>query len=226
MNLIKSVLGNVFLGYEGTPWHLWGFTGMVSMFLFFLFGVALLPKVNRKQTVPLYLMVFIPLVLVIGFSLIKPIFVNRYLMTVTIAEILLISFAIKSIPNEIIQKITAIIFCIGILWFNCWYPTQHKKTDIRKVFDEINLIQKQNDFIVASDAIIFLETLYYAKDKTRVRLYNPNNQVFPWYIGDAVYSSSYQLSSLPYFPNRAFFIESNGEYSVQYNISNTYKSVK
>ena len=72
VNLIKSVLGNMFLGYEGTPWYLWSWTRVLSLFLFICFCVALIPKKTRRQTIPLFLLIFIPLVGIIGISFIKP----------------------------------------------------------------------------------------------------------------------------------------------------------
>lgn len=216
INLILSVLGNMFLGYEGTPWYMWVSTKVLSVFLFIFFCVALIPKKNRKHTIPMFLMIFIPLIVVIGISFYKPLFVNRYLIPVTIAETLLISFTIMAIPNTIIQKIFAGAMLSGIILFNCWYPLQHAKPDVKKTFQEVNLLKSPRDIIVASDAINFLETLYYAKDKKSVRLYNPNNVPFPWYVGDAIYSPAYQISSFPTYPTRAFLIQPDGSYTITY----------
>jgi mannosyltransferase len=221
IHLIQSVLGNMFLGYEGTPWYLWGATRVLSLVLFILFCIALIPKQNRKRTLPLFLMIFIPLIVVIGISFVKPLFVNRYLIPVTIAEVLLISFTIKAFPNTIVQKIFSVSILLGVLLFNCWYPQQHKKLDIRKTFEEVNLIKTPKDIVVASDAIIFLETLYYTKDAKSVRLYNPQNFPFPWYIGDALFSPDVQISSYPPYPIRAFFIHTDGTYSIRYKLPNS-----
>jgi len=221
INLIRSVLGNMFLGYEGTPWYLWGSTKVLSFVLFIFFCIALIPKKNRKTTVPLFLMICIPLTVVIGISFIKPLFVNRYLIAVTIAETLLISYTIAAIPNTIIQKILAGSLLSGVLLFNSWYPLQHAKLDIRKTFEEVNALKGPNDMIVAADTLIFMETMYYSKDKKDVRLYNPKNNPFPWYIGEAVYSPQYQVTSLPQYPKRAFFIQNDGTYSIRYSVPNT-----
>jgi len=216
IHLIRSVLGNMFVGYEGTPWYVWGWTQLLSVVLCILFGIALIPKQNRKHTIQLFLMIFVPLCVVIGISFIKPLFVNRYLIPVTIAQTLLIPFTLKALPGATMQKVFAGLFLSGILLFNCWYPQQHKKLDVRTMFQEVNRIKTPKDLIVASDAIIFLETLYYAGDKKSVRLYNPNHVPFPWYVGDSVYSPKFQLSSLPPYPIRAFFIHTDGTYTVRY----------
>ena len=221
VNLIFSVLGSMFLGYEGTPWHIGGWITLISFILFLLFSKALVLKKTRAHTILLFLQIFLPLVGIIGISYIKPMFTIRYLIPVTIAEVLLLSFTIRAISNTVIQKICAGILLGGIVLFNCWYPTKHAKLDIRKAVQEVNAIKTPKDFIVASDVIIFMETLFYAKDIQSVRLYNPYNNPFPWYIGDTVYSPKYNMVSLPHYPNRAFFIEKDGTYTIRYKISHT-----
>jgi len=215
-HLIRSVLGNMFLGYEGTPWYLWGWTQILSVILFIFFCIACIPKQNRGKTVPLFLMIFIPLIIVISISFVKPLFVNRYLIFVTIAQTVLLSYTIKSFSNTTYQKILAGCIFAGVIAFNIWYPLQHPKPDVRKTFQEVNLLKNPHDMIVASDAIIFLETLYYAEDKKSVRLYNPKNVPFPWYIGETVFSPEYQISSFPTYPSRAFLIKPDGSYIMTY----------
>jgi uncharacterized membrane protein len=219
INLIQSVLGNMFLGYEGTPWYLWGWTRILSFILFNFFGIAIIPKEHRKTTIPMVMMIFIPLSLVIGFSFYKPIFVNRYLIPVTIAEVILLTYSLKVFTQPLIQKILAIFMLVFVLAFDCWYPQQHPKLAIRETFQEINRFKSPQDIVLASDAMIFMETLYYTNDKKSVKLYNPMNSPFPWYIGDAVFSPSYQIQILPHYPARAFFINTDGTYSIRYNLS-------
>jgi hypothetical protein len=165
------------------------------------------------------MMIFIPLSLVIGFSFYKPIFVNRYLIPVTIAEVILLTYSLKVFTQPLIQKILAIFMLVFVLAFDCWYPQQHPKLAIRETFQEINRFKSPQDIVLASDAMIFMETLYYTNDKKSVKLYNPMNSPFPWYIGDAVFSPSYQIQILPHYPARAFFINTDGTYSIRYNLS-------
>lgn len=223
IRLILSVVGNIFIGYEGTPWYMWGWTQILSIILCVLFGIALIPKNNRVKTVPLFLMIFIPLIVILTISFVKPIFVNRYLIPVTIAQVILLCFSVKAVPYVIGQKILAGIVLIFVVVFNCWYPQQHAKQDVRKIFQEVNSIKSPGDLIVASDALMFMETLYYAKDKQSVRLYNPMNNPFPWYIGEAAFSPNLQISSLPLYPTRAFFIQNDATFTIRYNLPDTQK---
>ena len=56
-------------------------------------------------------MTLLPLAMVIGVSFFKPLFVNRYLIPVTITEVFLVAFAIEAIQNHLVQKLFAFAFC-------------------------------------------------------------------------------------------------------------------
>ena len=126
---------------------------------------------TSKNTIKKWLflsVIFIPLILVIGVSFLKPLFVNRYLIFVTIAEVFLVAFSLQSISKAWIQKITALTVLIFLIWFNAWYPTQHAKLAIRPVIQEINALISPSDVIYAADPIIYMETMYYAASRERV----------------------------------------------------------
>ena len=216
-HLVKSVLGNIFLGYEGTPWFLWQYTAGLSLLLLSAFVYALHARLTRVRNCFFFLMIFVPLVTVIGISFFKPLFVNRYIIPATIAEVLLLALAIERIPHRLIQKISASLLLIFILGFNLWYPDKHAKLDIRNPIKQINMVKNPQDIILADNPLIFFETIYYSNDRSRVYLYNPIGAPFPWYIGDAIVSSSQIIRDLPPYPVRAFIIHSDGSYDMTYN---------
>lgn len=218
INLVTSVLGNMFLGYEGTPWFLWTFTKIASIVLLFLFFIALRDKRNKSLSSFFFIMGVAPLVLVIGISFIKPLFVNRYLIPVTIAQVLLIGLALGSIKNKTVQKLWAAGLLLFILFFNVWYPSQHAKLDIRKTIQEINTLKAKDDLVLTDSPLIFFETIYYSHDKNHVYLYNPNSGAFPWYVGSAIVSPSQMISLLPLYPTRAFIVHVDGAYTVSYRV--------
>ena len=217
-NLIKSVLGNMFLGYEGTPWYMWKHTAILSGFLLFLFLLALVPRTSRAYAKYFLLAVFVPLALVIGISFRKPLFVNRYLISVTVAEVMLVGFALSAIRHKILQGLVAVLILGFVIWFNSWYPLQHAKLDIRTPLREINMLMSDNDVVYAESPLIFFESIYYSKNRNNVYLYNPNNSPFPWYVGDVIVSQKQMAYDLPIYPNRAFLIHENGTYDVVYGI--------
>lgn len=216
IQLITSVLGNMFIGFEGTPWFGWIFTKFLSIILICFFILSWRAPKNRSRNGLFLSVIVIPLFLVIGVSFFKPLFVNRYLIFVTIGEVFLIAFAIQSITRLWVQKAVACTILLFLFWFNAWYPTQHAKLPIRTVIEEINALTGPLDVIYADDPIIYMETKYYAADRKRMFMYNPSNNPFPWYIGDAIVSKEDMKTDLPTYPKKAFVVHGNGTYTIMY----------
>ena len=217
-NLVKSVLGNMYLGYEGTPWYLWGFTAGLSLLLLVLFFLAIYKKGIRARNSLFLFAVIVPLALVIGVSFIKPLFVNRYLIGVTVAEVFLVALAIEAIKNRLFQKFFALCALLFALGFNMWYPSQHAKLNIRATIQEVNALKGKGDVILAQSPLIFFETIYYADKGSRVFLYNPQNSPFPWYVGGVLVTEDQMISDLPVYPTRAFLVTEDGSYSITYRV--------
>lgn len=218
LNLVKSVLGNMFIGYEGTPWFLWGGTQLLSLILLGFFLFALKEKATRVRNGFFFLMVFLPLAAVLGVSFIKPLFVNRYLIPVTVAQVLLVIFAIEAIKNRILQKFIAYCLLFFVVVFNVWYPALHAKLDIRSTMKEINAMAKPTDVILAESSLIFLETRYYAANRNQVFFYDPNGSGFPWYVGNAAFSDAWIVRRFPVYPSRAFLVSEDATYRVVYRL--------
>ncbi len=215
-HLIKSVLGNMFIGFEGTPWYLWNATGALSLALLTLFLFAMSDRKNVKRNAFFFLMIFLPLTLVIGVSFIKPLFVNRYLIPVTIAEVFLVVFALAAVKNHVVQKSLGLLVFLLTIAVNIWYPSAHPKLPIRNTMMQINALRSANDVVLAKSPLIFFETIYYSNSPKRVFLYNPSGSPFPWYVGDIIVSQSQIVSDLPQYPTRAFMVDERGYYEVAY----------
>jgi len=215
-HLIQSVLGNMYTGYEGTPWFLWNITKWISLVLLLASACAMISKKNRKHAALFTGLMYIPLIVVIGVSFIKPLFVNRYVIPVTIAEIFVIAFAVTSFKSKYMQWITATCVLLATIGFTFWYSNKHSKMDLRTPLQEINMTANEQDVIFADDPLIFLETLYYAKNRTRVYFYNPSGSVFPWFIGDALVEQNHVVSEYPGYPSRTFVVHKDGTYSALY----------
>ncbi len=214
--LFRAVLGNMFVGYEGTPWYLWPYTSILSIILFLTFLYALRGKKRASLVRYFVFMVSIPMIIILSLSTIKPIFVNRYLLFVTISEIFLVVLALSRIPYLFVKRVAIGLLFAFLLGFNIWYPPKHPKTPIRKTIMEINALKSENDLIYAESPLVLFETIYYASDRSSVFLYNPNGLPFPWYVGDALFSEKLNMQTLPTYPRKAFIVKENGSYSVEY----------
>jgi uncharacterized membrane protein len=215
-HLIKSLLGNMFVGYEGTPWWAWNYTVILSCVILGLMLLSLYTKTNKMRNVYFLLSALIPLIIVIAISFIKPLFVNRYLIPVTIAEVFIMIFALENIRHALIQKGAAFILLVGVVLFNAWYPTANPKLPIRDTIEEINALKGSDDVVYADSPLVFFETIYYAHDKHSVFLYNPNHDDFPWYVGNIIVSNDQIAYDLPLLPKRAFIVQENGTYEIMY----------
>ena len=220
-HLVRSVIGNMYLGYEGTPWYLWDYTAALSVVMLLMFFYALRNKKNRRVTLYLFSAVMLPLMLVIGVSFIKPLFVNRYLIPVTIAQIILLVFAVSEIRPARVQYALGILLVAGSVAFNLWYPSQHPKVDIRRSVAEVNALQGKNDVILVSSPLILFESIYYSIDPSRVYLYNPTGSPFPWFVGDAIFDPSKVAYDFPPYPIQAFVINEDGSYDIRYRTQST-----
>lgn len=215
-HLIRSSLGNMFLGYEGTPWYLWDYTGALSIALILLFALAVKPKANRRITLYFALSVFLPLALVIGISFIKPLFVNRYLIPVSIAEVFLLAYATNAVGKRSTQYVVGVCLVLFSIGFNLWYPKEHQKVDIRRTLVEINTLARPGDVVLATSPLVLFESIYYSTNPSRVYLYNPSGSPFPWYVGDTIFDKNKIAVDLPPYPVQAFLVHEDGSYDVAY----------
>lgn len=218
LHLLKSVLGNMFVGYEGTPWFLWKYTAYLSIALCIFCFLSLLPKKTRQRNGLFLLTVFVPLTIVLGVSFVKPLFVNRYLIPVTIALIFIVVFALEAIKNKYIRVLCAILILAGEVWFNTWYPLQHPKVPIRDTLSQVNILRNATDVVYATSPLVLFETMYYSRPKSGVYLYNPSQNPFPWYVGDAAFSESLLAIDIPLYPKRAFLINPDGSFSISFQL--------
>jgi hypothetical protein len=215
--LVKSVLGNIFLGYEGTPYFLWQFTTRVSLVLGGFFLIAMGNKYRQKRNGLFFLLLLLPLAVILGISFFKPLYVNRYVIPATVAEIFLIAFAIENITQPLIQKLVAVLSLLFVFGFNLWYPVYNKKPDIRNTILQVNALMNTHDVLLVDNALTLYEAMYYTHDPSRVYWYNPQEYTFPWYVGDVLFTQKQSVNEIPPYPIRAFVVHMDGSYDVAFS---------
>lgn len=213
LQLIKSVLGNIFTSFEGTPGGLWPYTAWLSL----LICIFLLSGLLRKREKALFFIMplIIPLVIVLGYSVFKrPIFVNRYMIFVAVFEIFGISYGIWTIKNRLLRNITAGLWLGLIIFINIYLTPFHKKTDFKMTFREINSFATKKDFVYTKTPISLLESAFYYSYPEKVSILNPNNIAIPSYIGTTVVFPHASQTSLPPAPSRTFLISDDASYEM------------
>ncbi len=218
MQLVYSALGNMFTGYEGTPWYGWHYTAYLSLIILAFALFALTDKKNRKRTLLFIIFGALPLAIIIGISFVKPLFVNRYLIPATIAEVLVIVAALDAIKHPLLQKISAAVLLVFVIWINWWYPPQHPKVPLRDTLTQVNALVKPSDVILADNPLIYLETEFYAQNRSQVYIYDPGHQSFPWYIGGSVIDPSRLIDEYPTYPARAFIVHGDATFDIAYRL--------
>ncbi len=92
------------------------------------------------------------------------------------------------------------------------------KTDYRTPTLEINALLNAGDVIYADNPLHLFETMYYAKDRSKVFLYMPAGGHFPWYIGDGIVKPEHIVTQPPPYPKRAFILRQDRSFTVLYGL--------
>jgi len=214
--LVKSVLGNIFTSYEGTPGELWPLTALLSGIIIFYCAIVL----KRRKKLALYLLtpIIFPLFVILGYSiLMRPLFVNRYMIFIVVFEILAISAGIFYIHKRTTRWLSMLFWLVLVVILNIIIPPYRKKTDFKTTFAEINAITTPNDFVYAKTPIGFFESAYYYKYTDKTFIYNPNNVTIPNYIGVTVVFPEISRASFPTPPSRTFLVNDDASYEMIVN---------
>lgn len=214
LNLIKAVMANLLTGYEGTPGFLWKYMQLFSLLIFILYAFAFSKKENRDKYLLFFLWVFVPLSIVLAISYFKPIFVNRYVITVTVAQLFLLIISIRSLPLRILKTFSLVALISVFTYLLFFLPPFIKKVNIRDTFLEVNSVLRQDDLVIARTPLVFFESLYYSPDRSRVFLYNPDMITLPAYLGNVLIPVNKHIASFPTYPKRAFMVYENGSYEL------------
>ena len=145
-------------------------------------------------------------------SFIKPVYFPRYLIFTSVGFLLLIIFIIEKI-NIYIRTVLIILLLVLTLSYQKLQLEYRKKTDLRKVFREIQIIANKKDLIYTDD-LDFFTVQYYLKDNN-VYIYGKSFEDIPAYNGKVLISKEKVASNLPFYPQKAFILKSNGQYTIQ-----------
>ncbi|MEK7597499.1 MAG: glycosyltransferase family 39 protein [Patescibacteria group bacterium] len=191
------------------------YSSLVLLFITAI-GIYLYIKKLSKKDRPHFQMLFIwgvGISLIVGLvSFIKPLYFPRYLIFTTVGLLLLIIFILEKINIYL----RAVLFAILIVLTFSYQKLQieyRKKTDLRKVLREIQVIANKKDFIYTDD-LDFFTAQYYLKNNN-VYIYGKSYQDIPAYNGKVLIPKENVATNLPFYPQKAFILKSNGKYSIQ-----------
>ncbi|MFA6080946.1 MAG: glycosyltransferase family 39 protein [Patescibacteria group bacterium] len=145
-------------------------------------------------------------------SFIKPLYFPRYLIFTTVGFLLLIILTLEK-TNAYLRVLLIVILMTLTFNYQKLQIEYRKKTDLRKTLREIQMIAGKNDFVYVDDLDFFTAKYYF--DENRVYIYGKSYKEIPTYNGKALIPKEKIATSLPYYPQKAFILNSNGQYTIQ-----------
>lgn len=145
-------------------------------------------------------------------SFIKPLYFPRYLIFTAVGFIMLIIFILEKI-NIYMRTMLIIMLIVFTFSYQRLQLEYRKKTDFRKVSREIQVIANKKDLIYTNDLDFFTAQYYFGKN--RVYIYGKSYKDIPVYNGKVLISKQNIVSTLPFYPQKAYILNSNGQYSIQ-----------
>lgn len=210
--------GIIFTGFENGLRFYHKEIARVSLGLLVLLGygfVSLRKHVQPKKTYLLYIVLWgigLPFLIAL-ISLIKPMFLPRYLIFSTIGLLLLVFSVLEHTPK--LSRIIIYLLLIGVsVNFHIQQVKDRKKSDLRRIIREIKYLAGPNDVMYVINELDYFPAQYYF-DENRVYVYGKTYEAIPNYVGKALISKSKFATTLPIYPNKAFILTSDSRYEIQ-----------
>lgn len=212
-NLI-TFIGQIYTGYEYSL-RFYNKTIMpLSLLLLFIVLIGLMQKKTRQFKLFFVWGLAIPFIILI-ISFFKPIFLPRYLIFSAVGLILLIALIINRLPN-VFKVVLLTLLIISTIKYNQLQIKERNKSDIRKATAEIGFLMKNKDVVYVTSELDFFTVQYYLqKNKKDIYIWGKTYDEIPDFVGKALIDRDKVISSLPLYPNKAFILLPNGDYSIQ-----------
>lgn len=145
-------------------------------------------------------------------SFAKPIFLPRYLIASSVGMLLLIAYSLEHIEQKA-KLILATVLVLLTLHHLRLQIVYRKKVNISRTFQEINDLARKNDVVYVTSDLDFFTAQYYFGDN-RVYIYNKKYKEIPDYVGKTLIPEEKITTALPYYPQKAFIIDGQGNYDI------------
>ncbi len=145
-------------------------------------------------------------------SFIKPLYFPRYLIFATVGFLLLTIFVLEKI-NVYLRVVLIIVLMTLTFNYQKLQIEYRRKADLRKTLREIQIIAGKNDFIYTDDLDFFTAQYYF--NENRVYIYGKSYKDIPTYNGKTLIPKEKIALTLPIYPQKAFILKSNGDYTIQ-----------
>lgn len=189
-----------------------------SIVLFFITAIGIYLYIKKffkkdRSRFQILLIWGIGISLAIGLvSFIKPLYFPRYLIFTTVGLLLLIIFIMEKLNIYLRAILFATLFILSFSYQKLQMEYR-MKTGLQKVFKEIKVIAGKNDLVFTNDLDFFTAKYYFNNDN--VYIYGKSYKDIPSYIGKVLIFKENVAGRLPIYPQKAFILKYNGEYTIE-----------
>jgi len=218
--LLKTVWltpGIILTGFENTlllySAPLYGLT-LITYAAIIMSFINIFNKNERKETsIYLLLWALLPASVALITSVVKPIFLPRYFIFSATGISLLLIYSLDQL-KPIIRVGIYVLVVAFLLQYNYIQAGHRKKSDFRSVIREVRRSMGPNDSIYVESELDFHTAQYYF-DPGRVFIYRKNFEEIPQFVGKVLIPNTQVVSTLPFYPKKAFVIRNDLTYDVQ-----------
>jgi len=194
----------------------------LSNFLFIFFAFFFISKKNQglykdKHLINFLLWGLISPLIIFLFSLIKPLFLSRYLIPFIIGLIILITYLLNKINNRLFLLFFVFIMVFLSIQYQKYQIKYRLKKNTRLVVKEIKSLATKDDLIYVEDILDYFPVAYYFGEEKTYILYSSENTYdkIPHYIGKVLIPPDKIRSTLTIYPKKTFILKTNGDYEIQ-----------
>lgn len=185
----------------------------LSLVFWIIIFYGYLKTKNNQKDYQLYKYFFVWGVIIPFFvfliSLIKPIFLPRYLIFANIGLILLLIYSLEKLPKFFRVFIIALIILVTFN-YNHLQIKNRNKSKIKNIINEISYLRKKDDLVYVVNELDFFTVQYYLKENfDKVFIFGKTYEEIPNYVGKILIDRNKITNKLPIYPNKAFIIQNN-----------------
>jgi len=213
---VKTVLnvpGILFTGHEEFMGFAYWPLQMISLFVIGIIIAKLKSRTNKHMEIFFISWLVIPLLLVLAVSMLKPVFLPRYVIFLTIGLLLALVYILEQYSRRTKIILFLLLFLISV-HYSAFQVFLRTKEDIKKPLLEIKKMLRKDDVVYVTHEFNFHPAQYYINEK-QVYIYNKTYGEIPAFVGKVLIPQNKLTNSLPIYPRKAFILKDDLSYSVQ-----------
>ena len=211
LNTFLNILGIIYTGFEKNV-----FWVSLILLVLILLSVKKVIKKNRADenlyTLLILWGISIPILMAV-ISIDKPIFFPRYFIFSTVGLLLFLVYLIERSKRNF-RIIAYLILILIAIFFQIKQLGENQKQDFRKMTSEIKVLANPDDPIYVTSELDFFTAKYYFPQH-QVYIYNKSYELIPDYVGKVLIAKSDLVSTLPFYPKKAFIIKRDATFDIR-----------